>query len=142
MVPWHCERDLLLGNGHTQIVTLVERETRFVMLVRPDERSVADSARPVRGPLIGGEVMESVLMPMQGPLVPAAQVRHGRHSDATSSGRRTFWVGRASRRRRLVGQRLEVVGVEGGECSDVGWCQEPPRLPWGQRGEHHCLTVG
>lgn len=44
-VPGHWEGDLLMGSGHSQIATLVERHSRFVMLVRLPAH---DSARVVK----------------------------------------------------------------------------------------------
>jgi IS30 family transposase len=51
-VPGHWEGDLLVGSKHTKIATLVERQTRYVMLVKmpaDDSKSIVDAlARAVQ----------------------------------------------------------------------------------------------
>jgi IS30 family transposase len=45
-VPGHCEGDLLCGSSNSQIATLVERSTRYVMLVkvhRKDTKTVVNA---------------------------------------------------------------------------------------------------
>ena len=40
-VPWHWEGDLLMGGNSSQIATLVERRSRYVMLVKVNSKSTS-----------------------------------------------------------------------------------------------------
>ena len=52
-VPGHWEGDLLIGSGGSQIATLVERSTRFVMLVHLPENRKAETVRDAIARKIG-----------------------------------------------------------------------------------------
>jgi IS30 family transposase len=52
-VPGHWEGDLLLGRGLTQIATVVERTTRFTVLVQLDGRDMNTVARRLSATMVG-----------------------------------------------------------------------------------------
>ena len=51
-VPGHWEGDLLLGSGSTQIVTLVERASRFTMLIKIGSREAPVVARALEKQIV------------------------------------------------------------------------------------------
>lgn len=51
-VPGHWEGDLLVGSGGTQIVTLVERASRFTMLARVETREAAIVAKALEKQIV------------------------------------------------------------------------------------------
>jgi len=65
-IPGHWEGDLLRGSGNSHIATLVERHSRFVLLIKVPSRDTADlGSRAGDGQtqgLYGGHGCESVLL--------------------------------------------------------------------------------
>ena len=77
-VPGHWEGDLLVGSKHTKIATLVERQSRFVMLVKmpaDDSKSIVDAlARTVQK--LPAELRRSLTWD-RGSEMASAQTLHG-----------------------------------------------------------------
>ena len=74
-VPGHWEGDLVFGSGNSQIATLVERQTRYVMLVKvagKDTQTVVDALARHARKLPQESVQITHLGPWQGDGRPQA----------------------------------------------------------------------
>tara|TARA_X000000950_G_scaffold60182_1_gene73075 strand:+ start:1896 stop:2636 length:741 start_codon:yes stop_codon:yes gene_type:complete len=120
-VPGHWEGDLILGLGSSAIGTLVERSTRFTMLLHLPRMEGHDKARSIKnGPALAGHVAEAVRDAIAGTIM-----------DLPSHLRRSLIWDQGAEMAQHVQLRIDT-GL------DIYFCD--PQSPW-QRGRNENTNV-